>query len=71
MRTTIIGQRLVKCSEKMLHNSEDSEVTKVSTRELKEQVLSPRELSVNIVRFARQARNEEKQPAISNFQTRS
>ena len=37
--------------------SEDSEVTKVSTSELKEQILSPSESSVKIVRIARQARN--------------
>ena len=37
---------------------EDSEVMKVSTRELKEQVLSPDESSEKIVRKARQARSE-------------
>ena len=35
-----------------------SEVLKVSTRELKEQVLSPDESSVSIVRIARQARSD-------------
>ena len=43
---------------KMLKYLEDSEVMKVSTRELKEQVLSPDESSVNEVRIARQARGE-------------
>ena len=37
---------------------EDSEALKVSTWELKEQVLSPDESSVRKVRIARQARNE-------------
>ena len=45
-----IAKRMSKCSE-------DSEVTKVSTSELKEQVLSPSESSVKIVRIAGQARN--------------
>ena len=35
----------------MLRCLEDSEVTKVSMRELKEQVLSPNESSFNIMRF--------------------
>ena len=42
----------------MLKYVEDGEVLKVSTRELKEQVLSPDESSVSIVRIARQARVE-------------
>ena len=46
-----IARRMLKCLE-------DSEVTKVSTRELVEQVLSPNESRINIVRIARQARNE-------------
>ena len=37
---------------------DDSEVKKVSTRELKERVLSPNESSVDIERIARQARSE-------------
>ena len=41
-----IAKRMSKCSE-------DSEVTKVSTSELKEQILSPSESSVKIVRTAR------------------
>ena len=45
-------------TEKMLKYLEDSEVMKVSTRELKEQVLAPDESSVNMVRIARQARSE-------------
>ena len=40
----------------MLKYLEGSEALKVSTRELKEQVLSPNEPSVTIVRIARQAR---------------
>ena len=48
-------------ARKMLKYLEDSEALKVSTRELKEQVLSPNEPSVNIVRVARQARSEKKQ----------
>ena len=47
-------------AKKMFQYSEDSEVTKVSTRELKERVLSQNESSVDIVRIARQARNEGK-----------
>ena len=43
---------------KMSKYLEDSEVLKVSTRELKEQVLSPDESSVSMVRVARQARSE-------------
>ena len=42
----------------MLKYLEDSEVLKVSTRELKEQVLFPDESSVSFVRIARQARSE-------------
>ena len=42
----------------MLKYVEDSEVMKVSTRELKEQVLSPDESSEKMVRKARQARSE-------------
>ena len=45
-------------AKKMLKYLEDSEVLKVSTREVKEQVLSPNEPSVNIERIARQARSE-------------
>ena len=41
-------------AKKMAKYLEDSEVMKVSTRELKEQVLSPDESSFNFVRIARQ-----------------
>ena len=55
-RTTIAGQTCEGIAKKMSKCSEDSEVTKVSTSELKEQILSPSESSVKIVRIARQAR---------------
>ena len=41
------------------NNVEDSDALKVSTRELKGQVLSPDKSSVSIVRIARQARSEQ------------
>ena len=44
-------------ARRMLKFLEDSEVAKVSIRELEEQVLSPNESRINIVRIARQARN--------------
>ena len=47
-------------ARRMLKYLEDSEVTKVSTRELEEQVLSPHESRINSVRIARQARNEKR-----------
>ena len=67
-KTTIIGRRLLnglqrKCSSIL----EDSEVTKVSTRELKERAQSPNESSVNIVRMARQARYEKGNKLIAIF----
>ena len=40
-------------AKNMLKYLKDSEVTKVSTRELKERVRSPNESSVNIVRITR------------------
>ena len=43
----------------MLSYLDNSEASTVSTKELKEQVLSPTEPSVNIERIARQARREE------------
>ena len=43
---------------------------KVSTRELEEQVLSPKETRINIVRSARQARNEKRKNVVSDLQTR-
>ena len=42
----------------MLRYLEVCEASKVSTRELKEQVLTPEESSISIVRVARQARSE-------------
>ena len=45
-------------AKQMFKYLEDSGVRKVSTRELKEQVLSPDESSVNTVRIARQTRSE-------------
>ena len=53
MKSITIGQRPVNGTAKKY--LEDSEVMKVSTRELKEQVLSPDEPSVDIVRIGRQA----------------
>ena len=47
----LVAKSLLKCSQ-------DSEALKVSTRELQEQVLSPNESSVSMVRIARQARSE-------------
>ena len=52
---TVVYQTIAR---RMLKYLEDSEALKVSTRELREQVLSPNEPSVNIVRIARQARSE-------------
>ena len=52
MSTQREDQQGVKCWE-------DSQALKVSTRELKEQVLSPDESSVSVVRIARQARSEQ------------
>ena len=46
---------------------EDSDVLKVSVRELKEQVLSPDESSVGVVRIARQARSEKGQNIFAIF----
>ena len=51
----------------MLKYLEDSEVMKVSTRELKDQVLSPDESTVNIVRIARQARSEKEKKLFQIF----
>ena len=56
MRSITIGQRPVnELKRKRWKYLEDSEVMKVSTRELKEQVLSPDESSVDVVRIAKQA----------------
>ena len=57
--------------KKILKYFENSEVIKGSTRELKGQILSPDESSVNMVRIARQARNVKKPKVVSDFQTRS
>ena len=43
---------------RMLGYLDNSEASKLSTKELKEQVLSPNEPSVNIERTVRQARSE-------------
>ena len=51
----------------MLKYLEDSEALKVSTRELKEQVLSPNESSAGIVRIARQARSEKSKKLFQIF----
>ena len=57
-------------AKKMLKYLEDSEVTKVSTRELKERILSPNESNVNIMRIAKQARNEKGKKTVCDPQTR-
>ena len=49
---------------------EDSEITKVSTKELEEQGLSPNEPRINVVRIARQARNEKKEKTNQIFRQR-
>ena len=58
-------------AKKMLKYLEDREALKVSTRELKEQVLSPDESSVSTVRIVRQARSEKSKKVVRDFQTRS
>ena len=45
-------------ARRMLSYLDNSEALKVSTKELKEQVLSPNEPSVDIERIVRQARSE-------------
>ena len=52
---------------KILSYLDLSEASKVSTRELKEQVLSPNEPSVNIERIARQARSEKRKKLFQIF----
>ena len=54
-------------AKKMLKYFEGSEVLKVSTRDLKEQVLSPDESSVRKVRIARQASSEESEKFFQIF----
>ena len=54
-------------SKRMLKYLEDSEALKVSTRELKEQVLSPNASSVSTVRIAWQARSEKSKKLFQIF----
>ena len=54
----------------MLKYLEDSEITKVSTRELEELVLSPNEPRINVVRIAGLARNEKKEKLFQIFRQR-
>ena len=48
-------------AKRMSKYLEDSEITKVSTRELEEQVMSPNEPRSSVVRIARQSRNEKQE----------
>ena len=57
-------------AKKLLEFLEDSEITKVSTRELEEQVLSPNEPRINVVRIARPARTEMKEKLFQIFRQR-
>ena len=54
-------------TKQILKYLEDSEVVKVSTRDLKEQVLSPDESSVNTVRIARHSRSEKSKKLFQIF----
>ena len=54
-------------AKKMLRSLEDSECLKVSTGELKKQVLYSDESSVNIERIARQARSEKSRKLFQIF----
>ena len=54
-------------TKRMLNCLEDSEALKASTRELKEQVLSPDESSFSIVRIARQTRSEKRKKLFQIF----
>ena len=54
-------------AKRMSKYSVDREVTKVNTRELKEQILSPSESSVKIVRIARQARKRKSKMLFQNL----
>ena len=57
-------------ARRMVKYLEDREVAKAtSMRELEEQVLSPNESRINIVRIGRQARNDKKR-VVSDLQTR-
>ena len=53
----------------MLKFLEDSEAGKASIRELEGQVLSPSATRINVVRIARQARDDKRQ-FVSDLQTR-
>ena len=57
-------------AKRWFKNWGDSEITKVSTRELEEQVLSPNEPRINVVRIARPARNEKKEQLFQIFRHR-
>ena len=54
-------------ARKMLSCLDNSEALKLSTTELREQVLSPNEPSVNIERIVRQARSEKHKKLIQIF----
>ena len=54
-------------ARRMLKFFEDSEVQKVSVREVEGQVLSPNESRVNIVRIARQPRQEKRTNLFQSF----
>ena len=54
-------------ARRMLKYLEDSEAAQVSRRELEEQVLSPNESRINIVRIARQARNDKRKKLFQIF----
>ena len=57
-------------ARRMLKYLEDREITKVSTRELEEEVLCPNEPRINVVRIARLARNEKKEKLFQIFRQR-
>ena len=59
----VIARGMLKCLE-------NSEIVKVSMRELEDQVLSPNEPRINVVRIARQARNEMKEKLFQIFRQR-
>ena len=55
-------------ARRMLSHLDESEALKVSTKESKEQVLSPNEPSVNKERIARQARSDNSQEIVPDLQ---
>ena len=57
-------------ARRMLKYLEDSESKKVGTRELEEQLLSPNESRVNVVRIARQPRIEKQEKFFQIFRQR-